>query len=230
MTLTSSPTELTTGATDAILAIECLFILIFLWRTPTNDRWKRGLWCWVFGLLAFVSVLGALTHGLAMSESLRVMLWRPLYLSLGLIVGLFLVGAVYDWRGLAAARRLVPWSVGLGIIFFMVTEIFSDAFIIFVLYEAVAMTVSLMIYSYLAVSNRLKGANIVATAVFLNLLAAGVQASNLSFTLVVPFDHNGVFHLIQMVALAALGLGLHMGILNQHFEAVPKSAGRRSSS
>ncbi|MDX2478728.1 MAG: hypothetical protein QNK24_00155 [Desulfuromusa sp.] len=162
--------------------------------------------------MAFVSVLGALTHGLTMSESLRVMLWRPLYLSLGLIVGLFLVGAVYDWRGRAAARRLVPWSIGLGIIFFLVTEIFSDAFIIFVFYEAVAMTVSLMIYSFLAATNRLNGAIIVATAVFLNLAAAGVQASSFSFTLLVPFDHNGVFHLVQMVGLAILGIGLHLGL------------------
>ena len=212
MIFSSSPTELTTGATDAVLAIECIIILVYLWRTPSGDRWKIGLWCWVFGLLAFVSMLGALAHGIEMPYSLNAALWKPLYLSLGIIVGLFLVGAIYDWRGLAVAKRLVPWSIGLGIIFFGVTEVFSTAFIVFVLYEVIAMTVSLVIYFFLALTNRLKGAKIVTIAIFLNLVAAGVQASNLSFTLLIPFDHNGVFHLVQMVGLATLGLGLRMGM------------------
>jgi hypothetical protein len=212
MTLNPSPTELTTAATDAVLAIECIVILVYLWRTPNRDRWKISLWCWVFGLLAFVSMLGAVAHGFVMSYSVHAALWKPLYLSLGTIVGLFLVGAVYDWRGRVVARLLVPWSIGLGFIFFGVTEIFTDAFIIFVLYEAIALTVSLMIYSFLAATHRLKGAKVVATAIFLTLVAAGVQASNLSFTLLVPFDHNGVFHLIQMVGLATLGVGLRIGM------------------
>ncbi len=217
MILSSSPTELTTGATDAILAFECIVILVYLWRTPSGDRWKIGLWCWVFGLLAFVSMLGALAHGLEMPYSMNAALWKPIYLSLGIIVGHFLVGAIYDWRGRAVAKRLVPWSIGLGIIFFGVTEIFSGSFIVFVLYEVIAMTVSLVIYFFLAVTNRLKGAKIVAIAIFLNLVAAGVQASNLSFTLLIPFDHNGVFHLVQMFALAALGLGLRIGM---NFDAI----------
>jgi hypothetical protein len=51
----------------------------------------------------------------------------------------------------------------------------------------------------------------VATAISLNLAAAAVQASSVSFEIFVPFDHNGVFHLVQMVALATLGLGLRLG-------------------
>lgn len=212
MTFNPSPTELTTAATDAVLAIEGVVILVYLWRTPNGDRWKINLWCWVFGLLAFVSMLGAVAHGFVMSHSLLAVLWKPLYLSLGIIVGLFLVGAIYDWRGRLTAKHLIPWSIGLGFVFFGVTEIFTDAFIVFVLYEAVALTVSLIIYSFLAATHRLKGAKVIAVAIFLTLVAAGVQASNLSFTLLVPFDHNGVFHLIQMIGLASLGVGLRIGM------------------
>jgi len=64
MTLNSSPTELTTAATDVIIAFECIVILVYLWRTPGRERWKIGLWCWVFGLMAFVSMLGAVAHGI----------------------------------------------------------------------------------------------------------------------------------------------------------------------
>ena len=212
MALIASPTEITTSATDTVLAVECVVVLVYLRRTPTGDRWRVGLWCWVFGLLAFVSFLGAVAHGFEMPHALRAALWKPLYLSLGLLVGLFLVGAFLDWRGRVVALRLVPWSIGLGIIFFGLTEVLIGRFIIFVLYEAAAMAGALVIYCFLATTHRLNGAGVVATAIFLNLVAAGVQASTISFTILVPFDHNGVFHLVQMVGIATLGLGLRRGM------------------
>lgn len=212
MALIASPTEITTSATDAVLAIECVVVLAYLLRSPAGDAWKIGLWCWVFGLLAFVSFLGAAAHGFEMPPALRAALWKPLYLSLGVLVGLFLVGAFFDWRGRVVAERLVPWSIGLGIIFFGLTEALNGQFIIFTLYEAAAMAGALLIYSLLAAKHRLKGAGVVATAILLNLVAAGVQASSLAFTIGVPFDHNGAFHLVQMVGIATLGLGLRMGM------------------
>jgi hypothetical protein len=213
MSLTVSPTELTTSATDVVLAIECVAIMASLRRSPTGDRWKIGLWCWVFGLLTLAFVLGAMAHGVVLSAEVQAALWGPLYLSLGLAIGLFLVGAVYDWRGRNAARRLVPWCIGLGLLFFGVTEILKGKFIIFVLYEAVAMTAALVIYSCLAASRRLQGAAVMATAIVLNLVAAGIQASNVSFTLLVPFDHNGVFHLVQMLGIGTLWMGLRLGMI-----------------
>jgi len=212
MTLVASPTEITTSATDLVLAIECVVVLAGLRRTPAGDSWRIGLWSWVFGLLAFVSLLGAAAHGLEMSDALRAAIWKPLYLSLGLLVGLFLVGAFYDWQGRVVAVRLVPWSIGLGIMFYGLTEVFDGQFIIFIIYEAAAMTSAWVIYSFLAATHRLPGAGVVAAAIFLNLVAAGIQASSMSLTILVPFDHNGLFHVVQMVGVASLGLGLRMGM------------------
>jgi hypothetical protein len=163
----TSPTEITTSATDAVLAIECVVVLACLWRTPTGDRWRIGLWCWAFGLLALASALGSVAHGFEMPLSLRAALWKPLYLSLGLLIGLFLVGAFFDWHGRVVARRLVPWSIGLGGIFFGLTELFNGGFIVFVVYEAVVMASALAIYSFLATTHRLKGAGVVAAAIIL---------------------------------------------------------------
>ena len=211
MAFVGSPTELTTSATDAALAIECVVIMTYLWRAPAGDRWRTGLWCWVFGLIAFSSLLGAVAHGLEMPDSVRETIWKPLYLSLGILVALFIVGAVFDWRGRAAAVRLVPWGIGAGAVFFGLTEFFGGAFIVFGVYEAAAMVTALAIYSFLAAMHRLKGAGVVAAAILLNLAAAGVQATDVSVRIVFPFDHNGVFHLVQMAGTAVLGLGLRTG-------------------
>lgn len=201
-------TELTTGATDAILAVEALVCALVLWRRRAYDPFKIGIWTWVFGLLAVASVLGAVAHALAISEGLREFLWRPLYLALGLVVALFAVGAVYDWKGRGVAARLLPIAVLIAIGFFLVTQLVSGAFLVFVLYEAVAMLAALAIYGALAARGH-PGAALVALGVLLSIVAAGIQATGtVRLELIVPFDHNGVFHLVQMVALVPLTAGL----------------------
>ena len=208
----SSPAELTTGATDAVLAVECVLISVWLWRTPISSRWRATLWCWVFGLLAFSSLLGAVAHGLELPYTTRGALWKPLYLSLGILVALFLVGAVYDWRGREAAGRLVPWAIGAGAAFFALTQLTGGSFIVFFAYEAPALTCALTIYVLLAAKRRLAGAGVVAAAIVLNLAAGGVQASSASATIIFPIDHNGLFHLVQMAGAATLGLGVWLGL------------------
>jgi hypothetical protein len=210
--LISSPTELTTSATDALLAIECAVIIALLLRTAPADRWRTNLWCSVFALLATASFLGALAHGLEMPTPMRTALWTPLYLSLGILVVLFIVGAVADWRGKMAAKRLVPWGLGVSAAFLGLTALLGGAFIVFIVYAATILLSALAIYTFLAVTPRLQGAAVMALAILLNLAAAAVQASNLSLHLVFPFDHNGLFHLVQIVSTAVLGLGVHLGM------------------
>ena len=51
------PTELTTAATDGVLAILCVVALGMIRHRRTVDPWKVGLWNWLLGLLALASVL-----------------------------------------------------------------------------------------------------------------------------------------------------------------------------
>lgn len=212
MNINTSPIELTTSVTDAVLAIECILIIAWLWRPQINDRSRARLWCWVFGVLAFSSLLGTIAHGFELSEATRKVLWKPLYLCLGILVALFLVGAVYDWRGRAVAGRLVPWAIGLGAAFFALTQLGSGAFRVFAYYEAGALICALAIYVFLAATRRLRGAAVIAAAIVLNLAAAGVELSHISATLVFPFNNNGIFHLVQMVGAVTLGLGVRLGL------------------
>ena len=215
MGFAQAPTELTTAATDFLLAIECVALAVWFAPQPYADQFRAVLWYWVFGLTAAASLIGALAHGFAFSAPTIERLWMPLYLSLGIIVALFFVGAIHDWLGQAIANRLVPWAVAIGTAFYAATEVLDGAFIIFVLYEGVAMLAALAIYLLLVRNRTLPGASLIAAAIALNLVAAIVQASDLTLTLVVPFDHNGLFHIIQMIAVAVLGCGLRRGFIGK---------------
>ncbi len=208
MILIDSSTELTTAATDAVLAIECGIIILWLSSSATADRHRRIIWCWVFGLLAISSFLGALAHGLNISDSARAALWKPLYLSLGILIGLFIVGVVSDWFGGLTARRLVPWGIGIGVVFFAVTELLSGSLAVFIIYETVALSVALAIYIFLATTRREKGAPLLILGITTILAAGGLQVGHISFHFLFDFDHNGAFHLLQMPGIALLAIGL----------------------
>ncbi|UCF40189.1 MAG: hypothetical protein JSW43_10675 [Gemmatimonadota bacterium] len=209
MQLNPIATELTTAATDALIAALAAGCAVVLQGWRQRDRWKVAVWSWVFGLLAVAALLGALSHGLMLSDSTQSLLWQPLFLSLGLVVALFVVAAVYDWRGRGTARRAVPVMLVVALLFYAVTQIGNGTFLLFVLYEAAAMLCALAMYVSLAVRRSLTGAGWIAAGIGLNILAAAIQASgSISITIIWPFDHNGVFHLVQIVAIVVLMRGL----------------------
>jgi hypothetical protein len=207
-----SETELTTAATDALLGVFCLALALQLASTPVQNFWKRNVWIAVLGLMSCGSLLGAITHGLALSEGTRTAIWKPLYLSLGLAVALLVVAAAYDWWGEATARRLLPWALGAGFAFFAATQLLGGAFLLFIVYEAAATLTALAIYGLLAAGGRLPGATAIALGIAISLIAAAVQVSSLSLRLVVRFDHNGLFHLIQMAGIAAIAVGVRASL------------------
>jgi hypothetical protein len=190
----------------AVLAIACIRWLAVR-RSADPD--KVTLWILVLALLAVASILGAVAHGLALSPGLVYLLWQPLFLSLGLVVALFVVAAVYDGFGPRAARRLLIPALVVGAAFYLVTLVFPGTFLVFVLYEAVGMLAALALYGRLAIRTGQRWTWLMVAGVALNILAAGIQATEtVRVNLVIPLDHNGVFHLVQMVAIVVLVAGV----------------------
>jgi hypothetical protein len=207
--LTDSPTELTTAATDAALAVVAGAIV--LWLLGARPSWERGVWMWLFALMAFASILGTLVHGVEMNERLRSVLWQPLYLSLGMVVALFAVAAVHGSSGEAVARRVLPWMLAVAAAFYLLTVVLRGAFLIFILFEGVTMIAAFVVYVWLAARGG-PGTLWTSAGIAVSIVAAIVQATSLRARIVVPFDHNGLFHLIQIAANVLLAVGVRQGL------------------
>lgn len=208
MELVSQATERTTAATDALLAVAAFAAFVVL-RRRVPSSFARSVWLAALAAMTLASALGAVAHGLPLAEETRTLLWQPLYLALGLTMALFVVGAVRDWRGDRAGRRVLLPMLGLALAFYGVTRATGGDFLAFVLYEGAALSFSLVVYAWLAMGGRRPGAAAVAAALAVSLAAGAVQAADLGpIRLLWEFDHNGLFHLVQLVGLALLAIGL----------------------
>jgi len=217
MEIINVPTEQTTAATDALVAImAAVFAVTLSMEGGRSDRTKGRIWSATLGLLAVAAAAGAIAHGFQMTERTNELLWMPLNLALGVTVALFVVGAVYDLRSFSLPRLLVPIMLAVGVAFFVVTVLIPESFMVFVIYEAIAMFFALVVYIVLTARQTLRGAATMAAGVLVSIVAAAVQATgSVRFTLIWDFDHNGAFHLIQMVGLVFLLIGLRADLVSR---------------
>jgi hypothetical protein len=207
------PTEQTTAVTDLILAVIAFLVFNYLLQIDHYYPWKAHLWAWAFASLAMAAALGAVVHGFKAFPVAKNKIWRLLFLLLGLTVALFAVGAIFDIWGATAAQTALPVMLAIAIAFFGATLIWNN-FFIFVIYQAVTMLFALLGYGWLALAGQFIGAWFMVGGIFITLLAAAIQASGrVSLRFIWEFDHNGIYHVIQIVGIVLLALGLRASLL-----------------
>ncbi len=103
------------------------------------DRWKVRLWQTLLAFTSAVTFIGTYAHGVVMPKATYVLLWKLIYLFLGLTVANIISVAVYDLLGLKATKRLLPWLLVMALGFFGLMQVEGMAFLIFTFYETLAM-------------------------------------------------------------------------------------------
>jgi hypothetical protein len=211
MEFTREPTEQTTAITDIILALVAFGGILILCRNIANSSvmWKLIIWSAAFGMIGMAAALGAVAHGLVISRTIHDRIWQLLNMALSLAVSLFVAGVIYDLWGLAASLKFLPVMLIAGLGFFGATLLYPNIFFIFILYEGLALIFSLSAYIYLIVQGNPAGAVFMASGILISILAAGIQANkSISVNVIWEFDHNGIYHIVQIAGLIFLLIGL----------------------
>lgn len=212
MELIASATERTTAATDLILAIVALAGAVRLGRAAPPSLALR-IWQAALISAGTGAALGAVAHGLVLAEQTRTLLWQPLFFLLGVTVSLFVLGAVAARWGDGPARRLLLPMGGVALLFYLATRLFAGQFLVFVAFQAVALLFAIVVYLRLALRRGGGGEALVAAALGLTLAAGAVQAQDsLHLRLIWEFDHNGLYHLVQLIGLGLLIRGLVLSL------------------
>jgi hypothetical protein len=204
--------------TDAILALVCGLALVRLLSIKVPRRWKQLVWAWVLGLVGVGAVAGAVVHGFEWAPPAKTTLWAVILLSLVLMLAAFSVAVISDARGEAAGRKATPWVAALGVALAVIIIVTGGGFRLFVVAEFAVMVTALGVYAGLAVGNRLPGASLIAAGIGVTLVAGLVQTSRLSLNIIVPLDHNGLFHVVQIIGAILLIAGVRRSL-----RAVPRA-------
>lgn len=202
-------TEQTTAMTDLLLSLQAIAAIWILNRSLVKRPLWTDLWTWLFGLLSAASLLGAISHGVRMTSSVNIALWIVIYLALGIMMALFLIAAVTMYWNPERGKRCLPYGMVTAFAFFLITQMWSDSFLLFVIYEAISLLLALILYLSCFWIRREKGSGLLAAGIVVGIVAAVVDTqSTLRFTFIWEFNNHGIFHLVQMISLLLLTMGV----------------------
>lgn len=190
-----------TAATDLLLAVLAVYFALELGRWHATGLMNVHLHLsQTFWALAGAALLGALSHGLGphLNPVLRSLIWKTSAIAVGLGGGLFLLSACYHVMPYPTVR-LLRWLIVLLLVVYTGIILKDDRFIVVVrfYFPCLVFVLLVMVYSQFGLQN--PGAGWISSGVLISFLAAGVQVSGLDLHR--HFNHNDLYHLIQLVAL-----------------------------
>lgn len=192
--------EIATMVTDFVIAAICVFFAVILERSTGSLASARGMWGLSFVFTGIAATVGGVVHGFALhlSADVKQRLWKGTQYTMGLTALAILVAAVVAF----ADAALQPWLVGLAVAkcvwYATVVRRRDDYAIVVIDYGA-----SMLALTVLAVMGWVRTA---APAAPWLLAGVAVSAAAVAVQIrrVAPhprFNHNDLYHAVQMVAL-----------------------------
>jgi hypothetical protein len=184
-----------TVATDVLLALVCIYLG---WRLLEERAvFSARLIAVSFFALAAAALLGASVHGLGLPLPVKALLWRLVYLGVGLTNLLLLAGIVLPLVG-PHLRRVVSLVLGLRFVLFLAMAWGRD-FGFALMDAAVSLLLLLTLALFFTLARRRPFGPWLLAGTVASLLGAAVQAFR-----VAPhpsFNHNDLFHVVQAGAV-----------------------------
>jgi hypothetical protein len=198
--------EPTTTITDYMLAI-LGFVLgrRLLASAADSGQVAVRLWGMSFMSMALGAFVGGTSHGFAdvLGPTLHAVLWKITVWSIGATAALLLAATAYSCLRSTSRRVLLGLAVG-QLVLYAVWMIFNDDFI-WVIADYLPAVIVVMALQLSAWRRQVAGAGWLLVGLATTLLGAGVQASG--FALHEHFNHNDIYHVIQMAATVMLYRG-----------------------
>ena len=173
-----------TAITDYMLTAGSLFFAWSLWRA------QQKAWSLAFLFTAFASLFGGTYHAFAIET-----LWKPTVYAVGLASMFLLIGAKPSWAALAIIKFVVYAS-------WMVTH---DDFKYVIMDYGLTLVLVAAQQSIAWFNSRAESAPWIVGSICVSVAGAVIQQMEIGISR--SFDHNALYHVIQLVALWMLYRG-----------------------
>jgi hypothetical protein len=202
--------EPATVLTDLILSAMAVYFAFRLGRQQELEGMNVHLYfSYAFWALGLGALLGAMTHGIGRQLSVEIgrLIWRATLLSLG-AAAFFLVLAMAYHAFPVRHVQVFEWSGILLLALYTIVILRDDRFLWAVIFYTGALLVILAVMLHDLFSGVQEGPGLVVAGILVSFAAAIVQRSGL--TLHRHFNHNDLYHVVQMVGLYYLYRGAMM--------------------
>ncbi len=196
-----------TMATDYLLAALALIFSVRSWRTGQHSgQTCIRLWSAAFFMLALGAMFGGTSHGFALhlNPQAQKILWKATVYSIGLASFFMLSGTIIASVS-SFARRILLFVALAQLAAYGYWMASHDDFFFVVLDYVPAMVLIIVLQVYVLVQSRARSAPWLLAGIALSFLASGIQVSRLA--LHTHFNHNDLYHVVQMVATYVLYRG-----------------------
>jgi len=185
--------------TDYALAVVTASLALSLHRRREGRR-ARGLWTLALAALALAALLGGTSHGFApvLPTLAATLLWKATVLSVGVASFGLLSGSAAGTTSPPVARIFLVLAVA-KLAIYSAWMLFHDEYLYVIVDTGSALAGIAALHSWSWVRRRDAASAWMLGGVAVSLLAAAVQASG--FALSRDFNHNDLYHVIQIVAM-----------------------------
>lgn len=188
-----------TMLTDYALAGVTGWLAYVLFRAREGQR-ARALWALAFAALALAAALGGTWHGFspAFAEVAVLLVWKATVLAVGIASFGMLAGSAIATTAGSARKSLLAFSA-VKLAIYSGWMVGHSEYIYVIADTGTAMVLIAALHLWSAARDRDHAARWMLGGVGVSVLAAGVQASG--FALHRHFNHNDLYHVIQIVAM-----------------------------
>ena len=190
--------EPTTAVTDYVLAALSGIFAWSLARKRDGQR-ARTLWATAFAALALTALIGGTYHGFGIAA-----LW-PATVTVAGVTAFAMVAGSAMATTTGRVRAAIIGIAALKLVAYLAWTSGRDDFAAVIVDSGLALLAVAALHGSSALMGRDAGTRAMLTAVALSLAGAGVQASGLSLHRY--FNHNDLFHVVQLTATVAFHRG-----------------------
>jgi hypothetical protein len=201
--------EPTTMLTDlTITVVACLLARKLVFDDRHNRYRSRFLWGIGFLFIGLGALLGAISHGFAayLGNAADTAIWKGTVYAIGFSM-VFALGGTLDGAPLPAGVRRFFWLLNIvAFVVYAIWMISHDDFLYVIYHYVPAMLLIASVQVRALLGKERHGAAWILAGVVVTLFGAVVQQSG--FSLHTHFNHNDLFHLIQVVGLLLFYRGI----------------------
>ncbi len=193
-----------TAITDFMITAEIALLMGLLYRN-TDRIDSQKYWIVALILLGVAALLGGVAHGFNLFE-----LFLGIYLCMAGIMGAICLATLNDGYGDETAQRWRNWIIGGAVIFYGMTLLYPHLLVVYTIIGGVILVPILLIYIRLWLQYPGRGNGYLLAGLMITLAGFAGIAFRVRLNMIWQFNHNDVYHLVQMVAIVLFYLGIRL--------------------